>query len=34
MIQEGKPIETKCHFCNKQYRFTVEELKELLRRSK
>ena len=33
MIQEGKTIETKCHFCNKAYHFTVEELKELLRKS-
>ena len=31
MIQEGKPIEVNCHFCNKHYNFTVEELKELLK---
>lgn len=30
MIEEGKPIEVSCHFCNKLYTFTVEELKELL----
>ena len=34
MIQEGKPIEMKCHFCNTNYNFTVEELKEILRRCK
>ena len=28
MIQEGKSIEMNCHFCNKNYEFTVEELKE------
>ena len=31
MIQEGKPIEMNCHFCNTNYNFTVEELKEILR---
>ena len=30
MIEEGKPIEVSCHFCNKFYTFTVEELKEML----
>ena len=34
MIQEGKPIEVNCHFCNTNYNFTVEELKEILRRCK
>ena len=34
MIQEGKPIEMDCHFCNTNYNFTVEELKEILRRCK
>lgn len=34
MIQEGKPIELNCHFCNKNYEFTVEELKEILRKCK
>lgn len=32
MIQEGKPIEMNCHFCNTNYNFTVDELKEILRR--
>lgn len=30
MIDEGKSIEVNCHFCNKNYEFSVEELKELL----
>ena len=30
MIDDGKPIEVNCHFCNKNYVFDVEELKELL----
>ena len=34
MIQEGKPIEMNCHFCNTNYNFTVEELNEILRRCK
>ena len=34
MIQEGTPIEMNCHFCNTNYNFTVEELKEILRRCK
>ena len=34
MIQEGKPIELNCHFCNRNYTFSVEELKEILRRCK
>ena len=29
MIEEGEDIEVKCHFCNMDYKFTVEELKEL-----
>ncbi len=31
MIQEGKDIEVKCHFCNTAYRFTVEELADILK---
>ena len=34
LIQEGKEVETNCHFCNTNYTFSVEELKEILRRSK
>lgn len=29
MINEGKDIEVKCHFCNTDHVFTVEELKEI-----
>ncbi|WP_186422999.1 Hsp33 family molecular chaperone HslO [Lacrimispora celerecrescens] len=29
MIDEGKSIEVNCHFCNKNYEFTVEELESL-----
>lgn len=32
MIQEGKPIEVNCHFCNSHYMFSVEELQEMLKR--
>jgi len=31
MIADGEPIEVNCHFCNKHYNFSVEELKELLK---
>ncbi len=34
MIDEGKGIEVNCHFCNKNYAFSVEELKELLEKAK
>ena len=34
MVQDGKTIEVNCHFCNEKYEFTVEDLKELIRRSK
>lgn len=33
MINDGKTIEVNCHFCNKNYAFTVEELKKLLLRA-
>lgn len=29
MIHDGKTIEVNCHFCNQNYAFTVDELKEL-----
>lgn len=32
MIDEGRPIEVKCHFCNTAYSYTVDELKELLKK--
>lgn len=34
MIDEDKPIEVNCHFCSTHYHFTVEELKDILKRSK
>ncbi|MCM1499779.1 MAG: Hsp33 family molecular chaperone HslO [Clostridium sp.] len=30
MIAEGKPIEVNCHFCNQNYIFEIEDLKEML----
>lgn len=30
MIDDGKPIEVNCHFCNQHYEFSVDELKEIL----
>ena len=30
MINEGQSIEVNCHFCGKNYEFTVEELKQIL----
>lgn len=34
MINDGKSIEVKCHFCNTAYHYSVEELKNILKRSK
>ena len=34
MIDDGKEIEVNCHFCNTQYTFSVEELKEIIKRSR
>lgn len=34
MINDGKEIEVNCHFCNTNYTFSVEELKEMLKRSR
>ena len=34
MIDEGKEVEVKCHFCNTAYKFSVEELKEILKHAK
>lgn len=34
MIDDGESIEVKCHFCNTGYDFSVEELKEIIKRSK
>lgn len=34
MIDDGKNIELKCHFCNQSYEFTVDELKKLYQKAK
>ncbi len=34
MIHDGKPIEVNCHFCNKNYNFTIAELEGLLEKAK
>lgn len=34
MINDGKPIEVNCHFCNKSYEFTVAELQDIIKRSR
>lgn len=34
MIDDGKDIEMHCHFCNTSYQFSVEELKEILKKSR
>lgn len=31
MIDDGKPVTLNCHFCNKDYTFSIEELKELIK---
>lgn len=31
MIDEGREIEVNCHFCNTGYKFSVDELKELMK---
>lgn len=34
MIAENKPITVNCHFCNSNYVFSIEDLKEILRLAK
>ncbi len=34
MIDDGEPIEMNCHFCNTNYIFSVEELKELYQKAR
>ena len=34
MIEDGKDIEMHCHFCNTSYNFSVEELKDILKKSR
>lgn len=33
MIEDGKPVELKCHFCGRSYLFSTEELRGILCRS-
>lgn len=33
LISEGKEVEMNCHFCNRNYTFSIEELKELLKKA-
>ncbi len=33
MIEDGEPIEVTCHFCDRRYTFSVEDLKALLGRA-
>ena len=32
MIDEGKEVELKCHFCNKAYNFSIDEVKDIRKR--
>ncbi len=34
MINDNKPIEVNCHFCNTNYTFEVDELKEIYKKSR
>jgi molecular chaperone Hsp33 len=34
MIDDNEPIEVNCHFCSKHYHFTVDDLKEIIKRSR
>lgn len=34
MINDGEPIEVNCHFCNSHYIFTVDDLKEIMVKSR
>lgn len=33
MIEDNEPIEVNCHFCNKHYHFSIEDLKGIIERS-
>ena len=33
IIEDGENIEVKCHFCNKGYEFTIEELKDICQKA-
>ena len=30
MIEDNKPVEVNCHFCNSYYNFTVDDLKKMI----
>ena len=34
LVEEGKDIEVKCHFCNTAYNYTIEDLTNILNRSR
>lgn len=34
MIADGKPVEVNCHFCNTNHIFSIEELKNLLKKAR
>lgn len=34
MIDDGEEIEVNCHFCNTNYKFSVDELKDILKKSR
>lgn len=34
MIDDNEPIELNCHFCNTHYQFSVEELQDIIKRSR
>lgn len=34
MASDGKPVETVCHFCNKKYSFTSDEIREIIKEKK
>ena len=33
LIEANEPIEVKCHFCNTAYKFSVDELRDIIKRS-
>lgn len=34
LIEEGKEVELNCHFCSTRYEFTIEELREILKKAR